>query len=344
MTPNSKNFIDNLIYVFNQTNSKHKVCFDSSTVYQVVYNKHTHITKQSIRIGKKRRLIHVPSRDLKNVQKIFKHYLEQKYIPNICVHGYIKGKSFITNAEKHVNNKNIFKIDVKNFYESIDKELITNALLKSPFDLSNEIIDLICKSTCYQNNISKHVLMQGSSCSPIISNIVFSQLDSKIMEISALLNLNYTRYADDLTFSSNDSPIFNEKHKFNIFYKYIVDLLKTSNFKLSSSKTIKSNNNDRQLVTGLIVNIKKNVTKAYLNEIKMFLYYWEEYGYKKANNFYNKDYPKATTELYYFLDGKIKLVRQVKGKDDKVVIKLFKRLNLLVKNLKFEKRVRLTSE
>jgi len=92
----------------------------------------------------------------------------------------------------------------------------------------------------------------------------------------------------------------------------------------------------RQEVTGLIVNDKVNVRKRYIKQIRMWLYYWEKYGYEKAQQIFIKDYiadkghvKKGKPNLVNVLDGKLEFLKMVKGFQDATYLKLKQRFDSL---------------
>ncbi len=92
----------------------------------------------------------------------------------------------------------------------------------------------------------------------------------------------------------------------------------------------------KQEVTGLIVNEKVNVTQRYIKQIRMWLYYWEKYGYEKAQLIFIRDYDfdkghvkKGAPKIENVLEGKLEFLRMVKGTEDSTYQSLKKRLDKL---------------
>ena len=128
----------------------------------------------------------------------------------------------------------------------------------------------------------RNVLPQGAPTSPILSNLVCQRLDFLLSAVAKRFGLNYSRYADDITFSSmhnvyqSDSDFIKELHR----------IIKDQGFHIKESKTRLQKEGYRKEVTGLLVNDKVNVQKRYIKQLRMWLYYWETYGYERAQNYF----------------------------------------------------------
>ena len=129
-----------------------------------------------------------------------------------------------------------------------------------------------CIST-FENDNGDFVLPQGSPMSPMLSNVVCFRLDEKLFKLARKFGVDYSRYADDLSFSSNHFA-FGEAFKNEL--KRI--LKETNNFYLNPKKTRLQKYNERQEVTGLTVNEKPNVSSKYIQDLRRDLYYFSRYG------------------------------------------------------------------
>ncbi|GIV42925.1 MAG: hypothetical protein KatS3mg035_0048 [Bacteroidia bacterium] len=163
----------------------------------------------------------------------------------------------------------------------------------------------------------------------------------------------YTRYADDITFSSQHN-IYNKDDEFLKELKRIIEEYHLYKFpdktitlgpplQIHEKKIRLRKKNQRQEVTGLVVNEKVNVRRKYVKQIRMWLYYWEKYGYEKAEQIFQKDYlaykghaKKSNVRLENVLAGKLEFLRMVKGIQDGTYKALIKRFTKL-KNKEIEK-------
>ena len=169
---------------------------------------------------------------------------------------------------------------------------------KIPTNSKNECANIIA-SLCFQEtsverknekgewvNVKRNVLPQGAPTSPIITNIICQQLDHRLSGVAKRFGLRYSRYADDITFSSMN----NVYQKDSDFLKEILRIITQQGFHIKESKTRLQKEGFRQEVTGIVVNKKVNVNQRYIKQLRMWLYYWEKYGYEKAESYFTKDY------------------------------------------------------
>ncbi|AMR32718.1 hypothetical protein A0256_15450 [Mucilaginibacter sp. PAMC 26640] len=288
----------------------------------------------------KDRIIHSPNDILKFIQRLFNLVLNTVFVPHPNSFGFSKSQSIRDNAAVHVNYNYVFNIDLIDFFTTIDAERIKSAFKESPFNLSGEkreLINHLVYLTCIPIKLGQDkendtsigtlkVLPQGAPTSPIISNIVCYAMDHQLAELADKFKINYTRYADDITFSSNRN-LYQEGSKFRHMLESIVI---SQGFALNGNKTRLQKKHSRQVVTGLVVNERTNVNRDYIRSLRMYLHYWEKYGYQKAEQLYNKD---VDTELFFgepkslfdLLKGRIDFLKMVKGADDNVYKNLKKR-------------------
>lgn len=169
--------------------------------------------------------------------------------PNIS-HAFQKEKSIITNAQIHRNKRFVLNIDLENFFNSFHFGRVKGFFEKDKnFKVPPDVALIIAQLTCYQG-----VLPQGAPSSPIITNLICRILDLRILKLAKKYKLDYSRYADDLTFSTNIRSFDAQEKE---FLSVLETEIKRAGFKINTKKTRLQFNNSRQEVTGLIVN-KKN--------------------------------------------------------------------------------------
>ncbi|WP_214889106.1 retron Ec67 family RNA-directed DNA polymerase/endonuclease [Exiguobacterium sp. s142] len=218
----------------------------------------------SFKIPKKsggERVIQSPNKDLKNIQVKIAQSLDvhitkqQKYDNNIS-HAFKKNKGIITNSKVHRNKRIVVNMDLENFFESIHFGRVRGYFNKNDmFKLPIEVATILAQLTCYKGS-----LPQGGSTSPIISNLICEVLDYRILSLAKKYKLKYTRYADDLTFSTNNNEFVN---LYSQFSDEISKVILKSGFRINQKKTRLQFWNSRQTVTGLVVNKKINVPREY---------------------------------------------------------------------------------
>lgn len=293
--------------------------------------------------GAKREII-APNKGLKNIQKALNIILQSIYKPHISAHGFINNRSVITNAKKHVNKHYVYNIDLENFFPSIHQARIWKRLQSPPFNMPQKLANLVSALTCYQYeqgqtkqtsgvNKVQNFLPQGASTSPVISNIICERLDKRLIGVAKRFNLTYTRYADDITFSSDH----NVYQKNSPFIEELKSVIRDEHFTINSSKTRLQKKETKQVVTGLVVNNKINVPRGYVKKLRMLIHILEKYGVKKAKYIYIDNQKKEliskgfrtfkSKNILHVISGKLEYLRMVKGSDDSTYMTLKKRFN-----------------
>ena len=180
--------------------------------------------------------------------------------------------------------------------------------------------------------VKRNVLPQGAPTSPIITNVICHRLDYLLTAVAKRFGLKYSRYADDMTFSS----MHNVFQKDSEFLKELHRIVFEQGFHIKESKTRLQKEGFRQEVTGLVVNDKVNVQKRYIKQLREWLYKWETYGYNKANSFFIQNYitekgnvKKGIPNMTMVLDGKLQYLKMVKGDNDGTYLKLKDRFDAL---------------
>jgi len=183
----------------------------------------------------RQRIIRPSFNKLKQIQKSIKINILGKVELPENIQGGVKKKSNITNAKKHQGNKYQFATDLQDFFPSVTHKQIYNLFLSLRY--SNHIAHWLTKLTSIEFE-----LPQGTPTSTAIANLVFYEIDKKLIALSKVNNLTYTRFVDDLTFSS---PV-----NFRHLTSPILDIVRAGGFKISYRKTIYKGN---QTLTGVEV-------------------------------------------------------------------------------------------
>ncbi len=315
-----------------------------------VYSKKFELRYKTFEINKKNgttRTIHAPRGYLKIILKSINRILSTIYTPPKYVTGFVKGKSIVNNAFIHTGNYYVFNLDLKDFFYSFNLQRIKYALMSKPFQLPEKVayeLAKICTCPIKINGETKFVLPQGSPTSPILTNILCKRLDKKLNSLARKYGLKYSRYADDITFSSLHNVYNNAKDLVKNdsidspnFITELKNVLDKEGLRVNEAKIRLQKYGYRQEVTGLVVNEKVNIKRRYYKNIRMWLYYWERYGYKRANEIFVKYYmkdrgylQKKPPELKKHIQGKLDFLKMVRGKLDARYQKLeewFNKLN-----------------
>lgn len=211
------------------------------------------------------RSIHAPCPELKQLQKNLRDVLQQciEELASInkagsISHGFKPNHSILTNADVHKGRRYVFNIDLADFFPSIHLGRIIGFFTKNrDFSLNSEVATTIAQIACFDGR-----LPQGSPCSPIISNLIAHIIDVRLSRLAHDHGCTYSRYADDLTFSTGkkDFPL---ELAFNIGDQWspselLQGIIRRSGFEINPAKTRMDYRMSRQTVTGIIVNKKLN--------------------------------------------------------------------------------------
>lgn len=261
-----------------------KIIFGTSSFYR------------EFKIPKKKggyRTISSPYPSLRKCQK----WILDKILCSLRTHSnafaYKKGTSIINNAEQHLNNNNLLKIDIKDFFTNIPINWVIN--LFDSLGYAKNVSYALASFCCLNNS-----LPQGGITSPSLSNILLYPLDERLSKLAIKFNLKYSRYADDMVFSGEAIPLK--------FISYANDIINNYGFTLNKKKTKLLNANKQKIVTGVDVsNGKLQLPRKAKREIRKAMYYIKKYGV--ISHISNE---KIKNPNYiYSLEGKIRFWLQI---------------------------------
>lgn len=286
------------------------------------------------------RTIHAPVKGLKHILKPLNVVFNCVAEPHAKATGFVPGKSIVDNAKMHVGNQYVYNIDLKDFFHSFDRNRVKMGLWYSFFELIKEMEPLaflmasLCTHPFEIDGKVQTVLPQGAPTSPTITNILCLRLDRRLNGLAKRFKIKYSRYADDITFSS-DTNVFRKDQFINELHRIIQE----DDLVLNKKKTRLQQAGYRQEVTGLIVNTKVNVNSRYIKQLRMWLYYWEKYGFEKAESIFLRDYgndkghvKNGKPDFRNVLSGKLEYLKMVKGQEDSTYLALNNRFEKLSVN------------
>ncbi|CAH0340813.1 TIR domain-containing anti-phage reverse transcriptase [Rhizobium sp. CECT 9324] len=303
---------------------------DPAKFFYVIQNSENGSYYKKFEIPKKSggvRQISRPLRGLALAQDRLSAVLTAHYKPKSFVKGYIKGESFFTNAKYHERQKWVLNLDIKDFFPSIHFGRVRGLFISQMFGFNEQVSTVLARIVTFENG-----LPQGASTSPIIANIIANNLDKQLIAIAAKERLRYTRYADDITFSSSQKTVPSaliklwEPDKGNrqiTLSSAVHDAFRQSNFAINEDKVRIQFPYERQEVTGLIVNKKANVWRRDVSKLRMKIHAARKHGAESAAKIFIGE--SADGEKFWqHITGWLAYVRQIRGNDDPVVAKLCK--------------------
>lgn len=288
------------------------------------------------------RIINAPKVKLKYIQRQLVEWFAKAYTPKSSCHGFLKDRSIVTNAEKHVGKNYVFNVDLKDFFGSIHFGRVKNLFMSSPFKYSHATATVLAQICCLNNS-----LPQGAPTSPIISNFICRKLDAQLQDVASKNNCDYTRYADDITFSFTCTKRklprsivgFDEEGE-AVPGNALTRIIKENGFEINIEKVRLKGKGARQEVTGLTVNKLVNVEREFIRQTSSMLHAWEKFGVVLAEKDYLEKYrtkpllsrqerAKNREDGEFFIDvvkGRVNYIQMVRGKSDSVYRKLAYRL------------------
>lgn len=271
---------------------------------------------------------------LKWLQVCVNELLQAMYDPSDYAMGFVKRRSVVDNAKAHVYQNYVFNIDLKDFFPSITYSQVKNSLQQLPFGFNEEIAKIIAGLCTISDDTpdlmpkgkkerKRYFLPQGAPSSPVLSNAVCISLDRKLAGLARRFGLTFTRYADDITFSSMHN-VYQEGSAFRIELENIIF---KQGFRINAQKVRLHHRSRRQEVTGLIVGRKVNVPKQYIKDLRAVLHIWKKYGEGAAAASYYPRYRAGIKKETQFnlkavMLGKLCYLKMVRGEDDPVYKRL----------------------
>ncbi|MCA9697165.1 MAG: RNA-directed DNA polymerase [Myxococcales bacterium] len=213
------------------------------------------------RSGKGRRLISAPKPDLKRCQTWVARNISEHLPVHGAAHGFLAGRSTLSNAKVHAGAKVVVKFDVRDFYPTVSYRRVKGLFRKAGYgEQVATVLALLC-TECPREEIEiggrvhyvatgVRSLPQGAPTSPSLTNALCVRLDARLTGLASKLGFRYTRYADDLTFS------FHGEGKVPVarLRRAVVDIVAAEGFEVHPDKTRVMRSGGRQKVTGLVIN------------------------------------------------------------------------------------------
>ena len=286
------------------------------------------------------RTIAAPATALKLIQQKLNQVLQATYQPKPSVHGFVQGRSIVTNASRHLKRRYLFNVDLKDFFPSINFGRVRGMFMAAPYKLDPPVATVLAQICCFQNT-----LPQGAPTSPIVSNMICPKMDSQLQRLAKGHRCHYTRYADDITFSTTVRDFPSALARSGSAGQLEVgpelrQVIEENGFKINPEKVRLRTWSRRQEVTGLTSNEKPNVRRKYVRQIRAMLHAWRKFGLDAAQEEFISRWDskprspdKEPTSFGLVVKGKIEFLGMVRGRDDVIYLRFLRQLGALAPEL-----------
>jgi len=259
---------------------------------ETVQKAHYHFHWIKKRSGHGWRLIEAPKSLLKSVQQRILTDILNLIPTHHNAHGFVSGRSILTNAQPHTGQRVLLKFDLENFYASVTYSRVVAIFRRVGYSREAAIWLGRLTTSALPYNVpfpdgklssvlpyrSRH-LPQGASTSPALANLSAFSLDVRLSGMARCFDAVYTRYADDLTFSGSQQLV----RALPVFIPLVTKIIRSELFHVNLRKRKVIRNNQRQTVTGVVVNEKPNIARKDFDRLKATLTNCLRYGPSSQN-------------------------------------------------------------
>jgi retron-type reverse transcriptase len=231
-----------------------------------------------------------PHRDLAAAQQWILMHILEKIPTHAAAHGFVPGRSTMSNAVPHVGRAAVVNLDIKDFFPSITFPRVKGIFQDLGFSPAvATILALLC-TECPRRKVEYagrlfHVasgpraLPQGACTSPALSNLLARRLDSRLNGLAQKLGFTFTRYADDLTFSGPGEAAA----KTGYLLAHVRHIVADEKLTVNEDKTRVQRPGMRQTVTGIVVNRRPNVPRRVTKRLRAILHQAKQQGLAAQN-------------------------------------------------------------
>lgn len=310
---------------------------DFDTGYMHKYTRYNYFKLKKKKGGY--REIMVPAKDLKYIQKWILVNILSEFPLNDSCKGFRKGVSIYDNAKVHERAETILKVDLLKFYDTITEKRVYG-IFKAMGYVENLAFTLAKLTTArhrpsYWKNIDEDsksvlsqlvqqqpaILPQGAPTSPMLANIAATRMDIRFEKLAKAMKFNYSRYADDLTFSVNKDgklPSINQ----------ITGIINEEKFFINKDKISYMKKGGRQYVTGLTTTNGINLSKRYRKDIAQHIFYCRKNGVEKHLEWRKEDFPGFNNIRFHnWLYGHICFIKSINKEASAKLLEDFNKIN-----------------
>lgn len=257
-----------------------------------------------------KRSIEAPAYELKEIQRQFNSFLQCVYygIQTTAAYGYIirlrdqvHEKNILGNAKKHHGSHFMLNVDFEDFFHQITSQKILDILQTKPFRFQKEAAQILTKLFTYNKK-----LPMGAPTSPVFSNLATISLDKKLNSWANKHQITYTRFVDDLTFSSRHQALD------SYHLEAIQNICKHHDLKLNPYKTLFYGREETKKVTGLVLNETIDIDPDFYHQLNKDL--WRLQHAVEVNFIMNKHNQSNTLkEFEQEVEGQINFIGMIEG-------------------------------
>lgn len=235
------------------------------------------------------RMLSAPHRHLASAQQWVLHHILERLPTHDAAHGFVKGRSILTNARPHVGKNVVVNCDLTDFFPSITVHRVIGLFRQLGYSPAVATILALLVTECPRRRVIYHGktwhvatgprgLPQGACTSPAISNLVARRLDSRLTGICRKLGWTYTRYADDLSFSSAS-----QSKQVGYLLARVRHITADEGFAVNEKKTRVLKQASRQVVTGVVVNAKPAASRKVRRQMRAILHNAKKASFESQN-------------------------------------------------------------
>jgi len=239
------------------------------------------------------RQISTPRTSLKIIQWRLNQVLQAVYDPKPSAHGFVPNKNIVTNAQAHAKKRYVLNLDLEDFFPSINFGRVRGMFMGVPYQLNSNVATVLAQICCHNNQ-----LPQGAPTSPTITNMICAKMDSQLQRLAKACKATYTRYGDDITFSTTlkEFPeslakvVPEEGEEKVTLGEPLLGIIAENGFQINENKIRLQTKGNHQEVTGLTTNQFPNVDRKFVRQIRAMLHAWQKFGLQAAEKEHREKY------------------------------------------------------
>jgi len=243
------------------------------------------------------RVLYAPKPRLKEAQRWTDGEILARVPARRAAHGFVPGRSILTNAAQHAHQEIVITLDLEDFFPSVTYRRVRGLFQALGYGQEAAIaLAMLCtvkpaeKVQKFLGGIRHRMLPQGAPTSPAIANLVCRRLDARLSGLAERFGCAYTRYADDLTFSGDETFERSLKRFLPLLYR----IIKNEGFRVNAKKAHFARRGARQRVTGLVVNNGPSVPRRYRRRLRAILHNARQTGLQAQNR---ENHPRFAESL-----------------------------------------------